>query len=52
VVMIILPLMALILGGIGISQVSNRPGAGGRGMAIAGIVCGVIGIIIELVVHS
>ena len=52
VVMIILPLLALILGGIGISQVTNRPGASGKGMAIAGIICGVIGVIIELMVHS
>jgi hypothetical protein len=41
---IILPILAVIFGAIGYNQVSrNEGGGGGKGMAIAGIVCGLIG---------
>lgn len=40
----ILPALAIIFGIIGYNQVSNSAeGAGGKGMAIAGIICGCIG---------
>lgn len=42
--MCVLPwLLALIFGGIGLNQASKNPDGAGRGMAIAGLVCGVIG---------
>lgn len=43
------PILAIIFGIIGIAQV-NRSGAegGGKGMAIAGILCGIVGTIIAL----
>jgi hypothetical protein len=41
------PILAIIFGAIGLSQVSKADvQAGGKGMAIAGIICGVIGCII------
>lgn len=41
---LILPVLAVIFGIIGFAQISRNEGeGGGRGMAIAGIVCGVIG---------
>lgn len=46
----ITPLLAIIFGIIGLVQ-TNREGAdtGGKGMAIAGIICGVIGCMISLI---
>src|SRR5689334_2193730 len=41
----ILPLLAILFGIIGYTQVSKNEGEGGKGMAIAGIVCGAIGTI-------
>ncbi len=43
---ILLPILAVIFGIVGISQTSAKAEQGGRGMAIAGIVCGGIGILI------
>src|SRR4029079_12810347 len=42
---VITPLLAVVFGIVGLTQVSKQggEGAGGKGMAIAGIVCGVIG---------
>jgi DNA-directed RNA polymerase subunit RPC12/RpoP len=42
---VITPLLAIIFGIIGLNQVKGS-GGGGRGMAIAGIICGVVGCII------
>jgi DNA-directed RNA polymerase subunit RPC12/RpoP len=44
------PILAIVFGGIGYNQVNKGGGeGGGKGMAIAGIVCGVIGCGIALV---
>jgi hypothetical protein len=44
---LIIPLLAVIFGIIGLMQISRSEGeGGGRGMAIAGIVCGVLGLLI------
>ena len=47
---VITPLLAVVFGIVGLTQVSKQggEGAGGRGMAIAGIVCGVIGCLIAV----
>jgi hypothetical protein len=39
-------ILAIIFGGIAMSQTGRDPTLGGRGMAIAGLVCGIIGIAI------
>jgi len=36
-------ILAIIFGIVGLRQVSRHPGASGRGMAVAGIICGAIG---------
>lgn len=38
----VLGLLAVIFGGVGISQTSKNPNLGGKGMAITGLVCGII----------
>lgn len=50
---LILPaLLAIIFGIVGINRINSSGGeSGGKGMAIAGIVCGVIGLIIGAIVH-
>ena len=49
----ITPLLAVIFGIIGYNQVSKSGSeGGGRGMAIAGIICGVIGCILALLFYS
>ena len=49
----ILPVLALIFGVIGYSQVSRNEGeGGGKGMAIAGLVCGGIGCIMAILFHA
>jgi DNA-directed RNA polymerase subunit RPC12/RpoP len=40
------PILAIVFGVIGYNQVSNNAEGGGKGMAIAGIVCGAIGCLI------
>lgn len=40
---IILPALAILFGIIGFNQVNNKGEGGGKGMAIAGIICGCIG---------
>jgi DNA-directed RNA polymerase subunit RPC12/RpoP len=51
--LIIPPLLAIIFGVIGVKQVSNveSPNRGGRGMAIAGIVCGCIGCLMAVTIY-
>lgn len=50
---LILPVLAIIFGGVGLAQISKGEGAGaGKGLGIAGIVCGVIGALIWLMVMS
>jgi DNA-directed RNA polymerase subunit RPC12/RpoP len=49
---VILPVLAIVFGIIGWSQVSKNEGeGGGKGMAIAGIICGAIGCFIALITH-
>src|SRR5258705_234427 len=48
---IILPLLAILFGIIGYTQVSKNEGEGGKGMAIAGIVCGAVGLIIAILYY-
>ncbi len=49
---VIAPVLALVFGGIGYSQVTrNGSEGGGRGMAIAGIVLGVIGSLLAVLYH-
>jgi hypothetical protein len=49
---VILPALALVFGIVGYMQVSQHEGhGGGRGMAIAGIVCGAIGMFIAGLYH-
>ena len=40
---VIAPVLAIVFGGVGYAQVSKSEGGGGKGMAIAGIVLGLIG---------
>jgi DNA-directed RNA polymerase subunit RPC12/RpoP len=50
---LILPVLAIIFGIIGIAQISRNEGeGGGKGMAIAGIVCGAIGCLFALMYHA
>jgi hypothetical protein len=44
---VVVPFLAIIFGIIGLNQVgkSDGSGGGGRGLAIAGIVCGAIGVL-------
>lgn len=48
---IIIPLLAIVFGIIGLSQISSTEGAGGKGMAIAGIICGSLGTLIALATY-
>ena len=49
---VILPILAIIFGGIGYAQVSsNSASRGGKGLAIAGIICGLIGCMLGLLFH-
>jgi DNA-directed RNA polymerase subunit RPC12/RpoP len=41
---VITPLLGIIFGIVGLNQISKGGEGGGRGMAIAGIICGVIGL--------
>jgi hypothetical protein len=48
----ILPILAIVFGAIGYTQVSRNEGeGGGKGMAIAGIVCGALGTIFGIMYH-
>jgi hypothetical protein len=40
------PIIAVVLGAIGLHQVSNSNESAGKGMAIAGITCGVVGMLL------
>ena len=49
---VILPVLAVVFGIVGYTQVSRNEGdGGGKGMAIAGMVCGVIGVLIAAGYH-
>src|SRR4051812_21739990 len=48
---VILPLLAILFGIIGYTQISKNEGEGGKGMAIAGIVCGSIGTISAIIFY-
>lgn len=41
----LLSILAIIFGGIGISQTNKDPNLKGRGMAVAGLVLGILGVI-------
>ena len=41
---LVLALLGIVFGGVGISQTGKNPNLGGRGMAITGLVCGIIAI--------
>lgn len=43
---VLLPILALVFGGIALAQMNQRQETAGRGIAIAGMVCGVVGLII------
>jgi hypothetical protein len=45
-VVVIVPALAILFGIIGYRQVSQGTGGGGRRMAIGGIVCGSIGLLV------
>lgn len=47
---VICAILGIIFGGIGISQTKKNPNLTGRGMAIAGLVCGIIGIAVWVIV--
>ena len=49
---VIPPVLALIFGLVAISQIGKNSESGGKGMAIAGIVLGVIGCAISLMMMS
>jgi DNA-directed RNA polymerase subunit RPC12/RpoP len=49
---VITPLLAIIFGVIGYNQVSKGTGAGGKGMAIAGIICGAIGTFFGIMIYA
>ena len=46
----LLGILAIIFGGVAISQIRKDPSLGGRGMGIAGLVCGIIGVAIWVIV--
>ncbi len=48
---VITPLLAIIFGIIGLSQLGTTAKGGGRGMAIAGIICGAIGGVIAMITY-
>ena len=49
---VILPLLAIVFGAIGFAQVSRNEGeGGGKGMAIAGMICGAIGGLFAAMYH-
>jgi hypothetical protein len=45
----LLGILAIIFGGLALSQIRKEPSLGGQGMAVAGLVCGIIGIAIWLI---
>ena len=49
----ILPLLGIVFGVIGLTQIKRNEGeGGGKGMAIAGIICGGIGCMVALIYYS
>lgn len=41
----LLGIIAIIFGAVAIRQIGREPNLGGRGMAIAGLVCGIVGVV-------
>ena len=50
---VLVPLLAIVFGGVALTQINARQGenTGGKGLAIAGIVCGVVGLIVAMVMY-
>jgi hypothetical protein len=46
----LLQILGIIFGGVGIGQTGRDPNVGGRGMAITGLVLGILGIILWIIV--
>jgi hypothetical protein len=46
---IVLGILAIVFGSIGISRAGKLPGATGRGMAITGLVLGILIVILKLI---
>ncbi|MEA1958255.1 MAG: DUF4190 domain-containing protein [Chloroflexota bacterium] len=42
----LLSVLAIVFGSVGISQTGKNPELGGRGMAIAGLVCGIVALVV------
>ncbi|TEU04844.1 MAG: DUF4190 domain-containing protein [Dehalococcoidia bacterium] len=40
----LLGIIAIIFGAVAIRQIGREPNLGGRGMAVAGLVCGIVGV--------
>jgi ribosomal protein L37E len=48
----VIPVLAIIFGAVALTQLSNSlTGGGGRGMAIAGILCGLVGCVIAMSIY-
>jgi DNA-directed RNA polymerase subunit RPC12/RpoP len=47
----ITPVLAIVFGIIGFNQVSKAGGSGGKGMAIAGMICGAVGTVIAVMFY-
>ncbi len=43
-------LAAIITGGIGLSQIGKNPGLGGKGMAVAGLILGIISLLLAILI--
>jgi len=43
-------ILAIVFGFVGLGQIKNRPGQSGRGLSIAGIILGGIGLVLPVVV--
>lgn len=46
---VMMSVLAIIFGGVAMGQTSRDPTLGGRGMAIAGLVCGIVSIAILVI---
>jgi hypothetical protein len=44
--------LAIIFGAIALKRIRNNPGQKGRGMAIAGLICGIVALIAMLIIFS
>jgi hypothetical protein len=46
---VIMGVLAIVFGGVAMGQTGRDPALGGRGMAIAGLICGIIGVVIFVI---